>query len=148
MEYYNFMFAVCCLLIDLHWLPVRQRREFKIASTAFKLLHYQQSSYLAEILIRYTPSRSLRSSASTTISVPLRKTSVVLSKSFSSVASNIWNKLPGHLSSLPTLPAFRKHFKYQLFQGATIALSRQPPRLLSPVTSCRPHSAFQRSAYD
>ena len=75
------------VLIGLHWLPVRQRIEFKIATTAFKVLHYQQPSYLAEILPRYTPSRSLRSSASTTISVPLRKTSMVFSKSFSSVAS-------------------------------------------------------------
>ena len=106
------------VLIDLHWLPVRQRIEFKIATTAFKVLHYQQPSYLAEILPRYTPSRSLRSSASTTISVPLRKTSMVFSKSFSSVASNIWNKLPGHLSSVPTLPAFRKHLKYHLFLQA------------------------------
>ena len=81
----------------------------------FKMLHYQQSSYLAEILPRYTPSRSLRSSASTTISVPLRKTSMVSSKSFSSVASNIRNKLPGHMSSVSTLPAFRKHLKYHLF---------------------------------
>ena len=106
------------VLIDLHWLPVRQRIEFKIATTAFKVLHYQQPSYLAEILPRYTPSRSLRSSASTTISVPLRKTSMVFSKSFSSVASNIWNKLPGHLSSAPTLLAFRKHLKYHLFLQA------------------------------
>ena len=109
----------CChitpVLIDLHWLPVRQRIEFKIATTAFKVLYYEQPSYLAEILQRYTRSRSLRSSASTTISVPLRKTSMVFSKSFSSVASNIWNKLPGHLSSVSTLPAFRKHLKYHLF---------------------------------
>ena len=106
------------VLIDLHWLPVRQRIEFKIATTAFKVLHYQQPSYLAEILPRYTPSRSLRSSASTTISVPLRKTSMVSSKSFSSVASNMWNKLPGHLSSVATLPAFRKYLKHHLFLQA------------------------------
>ena len=59
------------VLIDLHWLPIRQRIEFRMATTAFKVLHYQQPSYLAEILPRYTSSRSLRSSASTTISVPL-----------------------------------------------------------------------------
>ena len=106
------------VLIDLHWLPVRQRIEFKIATTAFKVLHYQQPFYLAEILPRYTPSRSLRSPASTTISVPLRKTLMVFSKSFSSVVSNIWNKMPGHLSSVPTLPAFRKHLKYHLFLQA------------------------------
>ena len=34
------------------------------------------------------------------------------------------------------------------FSEPTMALSRQPPRLFSLVTSCRPHSAFQRSTYD
>ena len=43
------------VLIDLHWHPVRQQIEFKIATTAFKVLHYQQSSYLADVLQRYTP---------------------------------------------------------------------------------------------
>ena len=119
------------VLIDLHSLPVCQRKEFKIATR----LHYQQPSYLAEMPPRYTPSRSLRSSDSTTISVPLRKTSMVFSKSFSSVASNIWNKLPGNLSSLPTLPAFRKHLKYYLF-------------LQTYNGFITPHSAFQRSPYD
>jgi hypothetical protein len=37
------------------------------------------------------------------------------SKSFSSVASNIWNSLPSHLSSMPTLPAFRRGLKHHLF---------------------------------
>ena len=134
--------------IDLHWLPVRQRIEFGMATTAFEVLRYQQPSYLAEILPRYTPSRSLRSSASTTMSVPLRKTSMVFSKSFSSVASNIWNKLPGHLSYPSQLSsAFRKHLKYTtFFSRPTMALITQPPRLFSPVTSCRPHSAFQPGA--
>ena len=105
------------VLIDLHWLPVRQQIDFKIATPAFKVLHYQQPSYLAEILPRYTPSRSLRSSGST-ISAPLRKTSMVSLKSFSSVASSIWNKLPGYLSSVQTLLVFRKHLKHHLFLQA------------------------------
>ena len=37
------------------------------------------------------------------------------SKSFSSVASNIWNALPNHLSSIPALPAFRRALKHHLF---------------------------------
>jgi hypothetical protein len=106
------------VLIDLHWLPVRQRIDFKIATTAFKVLHYQQPSYLAEILPRYTPSRPLRSSGSVTISAPLRKTSMVSSKSFSSAASTVWNKLPGHLSSVKTLPVFRRYLKNHLFLQA------------------------------
>ena len=34
------------------------------------------------------------------------------------------------------------------FSGPAMALSRQPPRLFSLVTACRPHSAFQGSTYD
>ena len=37
------------------------------------------------------------------------------SKSFSSVASGIWNALPNHLSSIPTLPAFRRALKHHIF---------------------------------
>ena len=36
-------------------------------------------------------------------------------KSFSSVASGIWNALPNHLSSAPTLPVFRRALKHHLF---------------------------------
>ena len=103
----------------LHWLPVRHRINFKIASTAFKVLHHQQPSYLAQILPRYIPSRSLWSSSSLTISAPLRKTSMATSKSFSSTASQVWKKLPPHISSASTLPVFRRHLKHHLFPGFT-----------------------------
>ena len=34
---------------------------------------------------------------------------------YSSVASNIWNALPNHMSSIPTLPVFRRALKHHLF---------------------------------
>ena len=106
------------VLAGLHWLPVRHRIDFKIATTAFKVLHHQQPLYLAQILTRYTPSRSLRSSSSITISAPFRKTSMATSKSFSSTASRVWNKLPTHVSSALTLPVFRRHLKHHFFLDA------------------------------
>ena len=106
------------VLASLHWLPVRHRINFKIATTAFKVLHHQQPSYLAQILPRYIPSRSLRSSSSITISAPFRKTSMATSKSFSSTASRVWNKLPTHVSSALTLPVFRRHHKHHFFLDA------------------------------
>ena len=60
------------------------------------------------------PTQSLRSS-SLSLCVPNWKTGMAKSKSFSSVASSVWNKLPGHLSSISTLPAFRKRLKHHLF---------------------------------
>jgi hypothetical protein len=47
----------------LHWLPIKQRIDYKIASLTFKTLHFNQPSYLAELLITETPSRFLRSFA-------------------------------------------------------------------------------------
>ena len=79
------------VLAGLHWLPIRHRIDFKIATTAFKVLHHQQPSYLAQIFPRYIPSRSLRSSSSINISTPFRKTSMAASKSFLSTASRVWN---------------------------------------------------------
>ena len=42
-------------------------------------------------------------------------TTMATSESFSSVASNIWISLPSHLSSIPTLPAFRRALEHHLF---------------------------------
>ena len=111
------------VLADLHWLPVRHRINFKIATIAFRVLHFQQPSYLAAIIPRYVPTRSLRSSSSLSISIPSRKTAVARSKSFSSDASDTWNKLPCHLSFISALPAFRKRLKHHLFSNAFPGIS-------------------------
>ena len=106
------------VLSDLHWLPIRHRISFKLATITFKVLQFHQPSYLAALVPRYTPLRSFRSSSSLTICVPSRKTTMAKSKSFSSAASDFWNKLPVHLSSIPALPAFRKRLKHHLFLDA------------------------------
>ena len=106
------------VLSELHWLPVRHRINFKIAAITHTVLQSQQPSYLAALIPRYAPVRSLRSSSSSSICVPLRKTSMAASRSFSSVAPKIWNALPGHLSSIPTLPAFRRALKHHFFLSA------------------------------
>ena len=107
------------VLSELHWLPVCHRINFKIATIIHRVLQFQQPSYLAVLIPRYVSVRSLRSSSSLPIRVPLRKTSMATSRSFSSVAPKIWNSLPNHLSSTPTLPAFRRglkhHFSCMLF---------------------------------
>ena len=85
------------VLSDLHWLPVRHRISFKIATVTFRVLQFQQPSYLASLIPRYVPTRALRSSSSLSICVPPCKTTMATSKSFSSVASGIWNTLPNHI---------------------------------------------------
>ena len=57
------------VLFELHWLPVRHRINFKIASITHTVLQTQQPSYLAALIPRYAPVRSLRSSSSLSICV-------------------------------------------------------------------------------
>ena len=90
------------------WLQntICHRFSFKIAT--FRVLQFQQPSYLASFIIRYVPAQALRSSLSLSICVPPRKTTMATSKLVLSVASNILNSLPNHLSSVPTLPVLEE----------------------------------------
>ena len=104
------------VLSDLHWLPVRHRIGFKFDTVTYRVLQFQQPYYLASRIPRYVPARALRSSSSLSICFPPRRTTMAASKSFSSVASGIWNALPNHhLSSVPTFPVFRRALKHHLF---------------------------------
>ncbi len=105
------------LLRSLHWLPVRSRINFKISVLTFKSLLSEQPSYLHDMLVRATPSRSLRSNKGLLLSVPKVK-SKTGSRAFSSCAPVLWNNLPLSLRSAPSLAIFRKRLKTHLFQSA------------------------------
>ena len=49
------------VLVELHWLPIEQRIEFKILIYVFKVVNDMAPSYLQELLELYKPTRSLRS---------------------------------------------------------------------------------------
>ena len=61
------------VLASLHWLPVRQRIDFKIALLVFKCLNGQAPSYLCELLSIRKPARTLRSSSELLLDVPRTK---------------------------------------------------------------------------
>ena len=58
-------------LKELHWLPIQQRIEFKILLITFKALNKQAPTYLTDLPISYTPSRSLRSSFKNLLKIPV-----------------------------------------------------------------------------
>jgi hypothetical protein len=92
------------LLKTLHWLPVANRIDFKIALMSFKILTSQQPSYLHSLLTPYNPTRDLRSTNQFLLSVP-RSSSALQSRAFSIYAPHLWNKLPLSLRSLPFIPS-------------------------------------------
>jgi hypothetical protein len=104
-------------LQKLHWLPIRQRIAFKIATLTFKTLQNQQPAYLHELLTRHNPSRSLRPSLQNQLVTPRINTETGR-RSFAFAAPTIWNSLPAAIRSSQSLNSFRSSLKTHLFPTA------------------------------
>ena len=102
------------ILRKLHWLPIKQRILFKIATFTFATLQNQLPSYLSNLLTRHTPSRSLRTKHQHQLICPLIKSNNGR-RSFSYAAPTTWNSLPVNLRSLSSIETFRSHLKTHLF---------------------------------
>ena len=105
------------VLVSLHWLPIRERTEFKIACIVFKCLNELGPEYLSELLNRYTPARSLRSENSKLLTVP-KYHSAICERSFSIGGPKVWNNLNLAIKGAETLSVFRKLLKTSLFRNA------------------------------
>ena len=53
-------------LMELHWLPVDKRIEYKLLLYTYKALHGLAPGYLCELFVPYAPGRVLRSAESNT----------------------------------------------------------------------------------
>ena len=81
----------------LHWRPVSFRIDFKILSLDFKSLHGDGPSYLPELLSPLESPRLMRSYSRSLLAVPRTRLCTVGNRAFCSIASHLWNGLPGHL---------------------------------------------------
>ena len=104
-------------LIDLHWLPIRERIVYKIGMLAFKVNRKQQPSYLATMLHVYRPARLLRSSQKNNFDIPRIRTEIG-SRAFSVAAPIIWNNLPDELKNVESIANFKTLLKTFLFKRA------------------------------
>ena len=110
------------LLMDLHWLPVKHRIDYKIALLCFKCLNNAAPSYLKDLLdILYVPRRTLRSSSDTTLlCIPSTNYKHYGNRSFNYQGPKIWNELPCSIRNLTSLNIFKKRLKTYLFNRAFI----------------------------
>ena len=100
------------LLRELHWLPVRHRITYKVATITY------QPSYLLDSLISYQPVRTLRSSSSNLLVVPNRVETVTASRTFRVAAPTIWNNLPNSVKVADSFNVFKRRLKCHLFNEA------------------------------
>ena len=106
------------LLRELHWLPIQQRIEFKILLITFKALNKQAPTYLTDLLISYTPSRSLRSSSKNLLKTPGYNLKSYGGRSFVLASAVLWNSLPQSLRDLQSVETFKRKLKKHLFLRA------------------------------
>ena len=103
------------LLQQLHWLPVHSRVCFKLATITYKALSTSSPQYLASIIHRHQPIRSLRSNDQLFLNQPFSRTTFG-SRSFRCAAPSVWNSLPLQVRTSPTLATFKSALKTYLFR--------------------------------
>ena len=82
-------------LRDLNWLPVNQRIAHKMMSLPYKCYRGTAPEYLQELIPRYTPARSLRSSSQPLLRIPSADEKHTKKhfgfRAFSNSAPKLWN---------------------------------------------------------
>ena len=104
-------------LRELHWLPVKHRSTFKIATLTHKLLQHHQPAYLYDLIQPYVPPRELRSSDKGLLRVS-RVNKTTTSAAFRHSSPEIWNSLPQDIRDITSLTLFRRKLKTHLFAVA------------------------------
>jgi len=100
--------AVCQALhsfsaTDLHWLPIRQRIDYKIATITYKVNQTNTPVYMTSLISDYIPSQTIRSSDHQ--SQPAT-TLTFSQKAFAFGSPTIWNRLPLFCRSATTFNCF------------------------------------------
>ena len=110
-------YHITLILFDLHWLPVSERIKFKILLLTFKALHQQSPTYIQDLITRYLPSRSLRSSSTLSLNPVSFNLKTYGSRAFSVSAPELWNKLPNDIRSWENLSLFKHKLKTYLLKN-------------------------------
>jgi len=106
-------------LIDLHWLLVTFRVQFKLLLFVYKSLHNQSPSYITDILsVKQAAIYALRSSAKSLLFVPKVNCSTLGDRAFARAAPASWNSLPLTRRTSSSLAIFKKQLKAFLFKRA------------------------------
>ena len=106
------------VLVDLHWLPVKQRIDFKILLLTYKALNGLAPAYLREQLVPYSPTRTLRSKENHQLTSPRCRLENFGKRSFAAAVPMLWNDLPLSIKRSPSLDIFKSRTKTHLFQLA------------------------------
>ena len=109
-------------LIELHWLPLKARIEFKICLITFKALKFNQPSYIMELL-SFSSHESILGLRSSDDPYRLHEPRAIGERefakcSFSYTAPHLYNKLPISIKLIDSLNTFKNLLKAFFFSCA------------------------------
>ena len=107
--------SITPLLIELHWLPISDRINFKTLLITYKLVHHSTPSYLASKIKLRSPTRPLRNHDNLLLEIPRSNSARMGDRAFSTCAPKLWNSLPFHIRNSPSVSIFKKSLKTHLF---------------------------------
>ena len=106
----------------LHWLPIKQRIQYKLAMLVFKCQIGAAPQYLTELCVPVSSlpgRRQLRSASTSDLVIPRTRSVTTGPRAFAACGPSVWNSLPtglrGHGQSLDD---FGRKLKTYLFQCA------------------------------
>ena len=105
-------------LMSLHWLRVPEHVSFRLAVMTYRSTQGTSPSYLQScftLVADITSRRWHRSSTSHRLDVPPVRLSTVGKREFPVSGATVWNDLPLHVTSAPSLAIFRQRLKTFLF---------------------------------
>ena len=107
-------------LIELHWLPIKARIEFKLCLMTFKILTFGEPKYLAELINHLTVHSGMTLCSSDDPSRLEEPRAVrecpFAARSFSYTAPRLYNQLPVSIKQLTSVESFKKQLKTFLFR--------------------------------
>ncbi|KAF7646044.1 hypothetical protein LDENG_00194380, partial [Lucifuga dentata] len=99
------------------------RIDFKILLFVFKSLNGLAPPCLSDLFCPHTPSRSIRSADQMLLVVLRSRFKLKGARAFVVAAPKLWNSLPLHIRTAPSLITFKSWLKTYLF---SLAFSNQP----------------------
>ena len=97
--------------IDLHFLPIKARIEFKICLLTFKAMKYGKPSYLSDLLKPYMPESNVLLRSSGRLNEPVLSTLSNSERCFEYYAPRLYNRLPENLKTINSVESFKKTSK-------------------------------------
>ena len=104
--------------IDVFWLHSNQRISFKVLLLTYQSPDGTAPQYMTDLLSRYQPTRSLRSSDALLLTAPQSRLASFGDRAFQHAVPRLWNGLPISLRSANNLNSFKKALSTFLFKDA------------------------------